>query len=54
MRSDTEFSNFSPTKVEASKYFLFPEKFPCIGNKEQLVDFVFITIALLLLYTLAK
>ena len=39
--SCTGFSQVSPTKVEARKSFLLMEKFPCIENKEYLVDFVF-------------
>ena len=36
--SCTRFSLVYPTKVKASKSFLFTEKFPCIENKEHLLD----------------
>ena len=38
--SSTRCSLLSPTKVKARKSFLFTKKFPCIENKEHLVDFV--------------
>ena len=38
--SSTRFSLVGPTKVKACKSFLFTVKFPCIENKEHLIDFV--------------
>ena len=37
---NTGFSLVGPTKVKAHKSFLFTEKFPCIEDKEHLLDFV--------------
>ena len=39
--SSTRISLVRPIKVKAHKSFLFTEKFPCIENKEFLIDFVF-------------
>ena len=38
--SYSKFSLVGPTKVKARKSFLLTEKFPCIENKEHLLDFV--------------
>ena len=38
--SNTKLSLVGPTKVKAHKPFLFTKKFPCIKNKEHLLDFV--------------
>ena len=38
--SNIGFSMVGPTEVKACKFFLFTEKFPCIENKEYLLDFV--------------
>ena len=44
-----------PLRFKAHKSFLFTEKFPCIKNKEQLVDFVIILYSdITLLYAVAK
>ena len=39
-RLDTGFSLIAQTKVKARKSFLFTEKFPCIENNENFLDFV--------------
>ena len=39
-RSGTGLTLVDPSKVKASKFFLYPEIFPRVLNKEHLVDFV--------------
>ena len=38
--SSNWFSKVSSTKVKGGLYFLFTEPFPCIENKEHLIDFI--------------